>query len=237
MTDPFSRLHEGPLASAGSAGLVQNLYDADVLKACEVPLAVFHWFAGSVDQSGTFRFLDNWSVRRRVTVAQPGRWQPADARRAEREALLQQFQEHIDDLYVDSPQTVEARERFAYLPPIGVLPLQGNGRRGFEIDKFFSGLKTRPAVGTIPQPPPAYPAYTVIEASRVTALLEESLVHAPLDVASDEVIWIYQVRENIQATRVAGNTVQPYVIFARGAVPYHGHANWDVSHWGYGTFT
>lgn len=229
-----------PFGATPNTTLVDSLVERGVIDRCEVPLAVFHWRAGL-----GFRFVDQWSVRRRLAATSSNRrdavdalWASSDAVRADAEALVHQFQEQLAELTLRNASAIRAKDHFTYLPAVGVMPIAGNPRRdGFSVQTFFEGWKTRPQVGTVPGGPPGYSAFTIIEASRVRALLAEGLLHPPLSEGSDEVIWIYQVRENLQATRTTASDVQPYVIFARGAVPYRGHANYDVSHWDYATFT
>lgn len=229
-----------PFLPTPRSTLLESLYDRDVLEPCEVPIAVFHWAASS-----GFGFVDRWCVRRRVTAGSIanswGRAQLSDHGRSEAEALVYQFQDHIDDLHAGSPEVVRAREVFSFLPAFGVLPLAAGTARGFSMERFFDGLKVRPSGGVISSVP-SFSAYTVIEAARVRGLLRDALDHPPLDVqsnldpASSEVIRLYQVRENLLGAAGAAR-VQPYIIFARGAVFDHGAANFDVSHWDYATFS
>ncbi|WP_438042901.1 hypothetical protein [Sorangium sp. So ce128] len=232
-----------PFGTPTRQRLVDDLRAENVIPDAEVPLAVFYWKAGV-----GFVFVDRWSVRRRIALRDRGdRWSPllSDASRAESEALLVQFQEQIDDLLHMSlaerkvrAEELRASRFFTHLPPVGVLPVVGNpSRGGFSVAEFFHGLTLRPTGGAIPEGPPAFEAHTVIEGSRVRGLLEEALRHAAVSTATDEMFWIYQVRENIQAVRAPGSAVQPYVIFARGAVPYHGGAPFNVAHWGYATYS
>ncbi len=241
--DPFN----APLDPSGTpqrARLVDELRASGSLDDDEVPLAIFYWKAGQ-----GFAFIDRWSVRRRIASRDRGdRWTPSfsDASRAESEAALLQFQEHVDDLLQGSPESVAAVDVFTHLPAVGVLPVLESPRwRGFSVATFFRGLTIRPVGGTIEAAPPTTDAYTVIEGARVRGLLEEALRHDPLSIADAqksppepmEMFWIYQVRENLQAVREAGSTARPYVIFARGSVPYHGDARFDVSRWGYATYS
>ena len=225
-----------PFGTPTRRRLVDDLRAEGVITETEVPLAVFYWKAGV-----GFVFVDRWSVRRRVALRDRGdRFSPvfSDASRAQSEALLVQFQEQIDDLFHTLPEAVKASQVFTHLPPVGVLPVRGDpSPRGFSIPQFFQGLTLRPTVGFLPEGPPAFEAHTVIEGSRVCRLLEQALSYAPVSTATDEMFWIYQVRENIQAVRASGGVVQPYVIFARGAVPYHGDAHYNVSHWSYATYS
>ncbi len=90
---------------------------------CDLPLAVFNWAGSKIS------FVDEWSVRRRPVHAYPGnQWAAniSDQRTAEGQARFLQFQEHAADLQVQfgsKTRSVKAVDRFAYLPPAGILPV------------------------------------------------------------------------------------------------------------------
>jgi hypothetical protein len=193
------------------------------LPACDVPLAVFRWTA-----NGGVIFLDHWSVRRRL-AGPPDElvWSPVlgERRRAEAEALMLQFQDQIDEMAEATPELVEAKKYFRYLPPAGVLPLSGTpGHRGFDVATFFTGLKVRDPI--------------FIEGARVESLVRDALRFPPTSLASGEMIWVYHVRENaMKADGLSGARVQPYAIFASGQIPYCGEAVFDIAHWDYASFS
>lgn len=231
-----------PAGAPASARLVEALRAAGTIAPCEVPLALFFWSATPVLSPAVpagFQFIDRWAVRRRVArrgADAPWHAAPSDAARAEAEAMLRQFHEQAEGIPAPQRANATARERFAWLPPAGVLPMAlADGTPGFSVERFFQGMTHRASVGTIPGPR-SIPAYTVIEGSRARGLLDEALAHPPVGTGTDEMFWVYQVRENLQAAQAPGSRVQPYVIFTRGAVPYRGHAQFDLSHWGYATF-
>jgi hypothetical protein len=178
----------------------------------QVPLAVLHWTPGQ-----GIAFLDMWSVRRRPTRLSTGSsWSGlvADRRLSESEAMFQQFQEQLDDLLRKEPGAVLARatERFTFLPPAGLLPLSGSGRRGFDSTRFFEGLTTR---SRTPIP--------FADGARVESLLRSSLAYPPIDLSSNETLWRYVVRQNAQGDG------QQYVLFASGYMPYAADAQFDLS--------
>jgi hypothetical protein len=194
------------------------------LSAHDVPLAVLHW-----KEDGGLRFVDMWCVRRRLSGQEGETWLgPAlSARRgAEAEALLMQFQEHIDLLRQRPPvESFVATTSFRYLPPAGLLPLgPTSGFRGFTTDRFFSGLKARDGL--------------FIEGARVEPLLRAALSLPPIDLQSGEMLWVYRVRENaMRVDGLVGAQVQPYAIFASGQLPYWADAHFDVAHFNYASFS
>ncbi|APR76893.1 Hypothetical protein A7982_02240 [Minicystis rosea] len=214
ITDPFGL----PPASA-------RLLDAlgKKLPPTDVPLCVLNWTS-----TGGIAFIDHWSVRRRP-AGPPDElvWSPAlgERRVADAEAMLLQFQDHLDALADGVPEPIVAKDHFDYLPPAGVMPLGGTpGFRGFLPSVFFQGLKIRD------------PIY--IEGARVEALLRRALRFPPMKVPSEEMLWVYHVRENAyKADGHDGARVQPYAIFASGQIPYAGEAVFDVAHWDYASFS
>ncbi len=186
------------------------------LTDCDVPLALIHWKDGA-----GIRFVDLGSVRRRPTrMLDTGRWQSlvGDRRASEAEAMLLQFQEHLEVLGQSAPEQVKATDSFLFLPPAGVLPLGGiQGSVGFSYLKFFEGLTTR-------QPP------IVIEGARLQWLLRMSLQFPPLELSRKELIWLYLVNENQQAMSKPPRP-QPYLVFASGYLPFVGAPRYDAAHW------
>lgn len=209
LADPF-----GPPQSAGY-GLVDELRAAKQLADCEVPIAVVGW-----SSTDGIRFVDNWSVRRRLIAPATG---PAflplldDRRAAEAEAMMLQFQEQLTLVRDNSPaQTTAATSLFDYLPPIGMLPIANvNGSTGFDDRFFFGGLTTRGPF--------------TIEGARAAMLLRLAIGTPPMALAEKKLIWLYRVRENIQFG--AKKPGSPYYLFASGQLPYMGEPHYDVSHW------
>ena len=213
VTNPF-----GPPLDA--FGLLDTLRP-DTLQDCDVPLAVLHW-----TDVGGIRFVDNWSVRRRLALSVlEDRFAPLGSarRRAEAEAMLLQLAEQVDALRTGGADlsTMAAGDAFLFLPPAGILPYGGAGWTGFDLGTFFAGQAHRdPAT---------------VEGSVLAPLLREAALHAPIAVGSHELVWLYLVRENQQAL-VQSSPPQPYVVFARGDVPYRGSARFDLGKWGYANY-
>ena len=116
MANPFG------LAPA-NLGLIDGLRPSR-LTDCDVPLAVIHWTASGV------KFIDLWAVRRSVVApAAQGSWTPfvGSRRQVESTAMLLQFQAHLADIQRESgvAPALAAAQRFAFLPPAGLLPTGG----------------------------------------------------------------------------------------------------------------
>lgn len=212
VADPFG-------AAVTSYGLLDTLR-TQTLTDDEVPLAVIGW---SIDDG--IQFVDLWSVRRRLTRRAPeGDWASvvSDRLQVECEARFLQFQQQIDDLAAGvSPQLAIATDTFERLPPVGLLPIAG-GRPGFDVPRFFSGLTTRG------------PAF--VEGAKLRALVRTALDVAPISLASDELIWLYEVHENRDSRTWTNGVGSPYVVFANGYVPYAADAQFDLAHWDYANF-
>jgi hypothetical protein len=144
VTDPL-RLETDPPSRPGY-GVIDRLHDGVRLTDCDVPLAVLSWSQGTVE------FVDVHAVRRRPTsVRGPGSvWAELTAarRRAEAEATVLHFQDHIRSLVRVGglAQTVlsdlVAADRFRYLPAVGFLPVLSpgaGGSRGLVIPSFLPG--------------------------------------------------------------------------------------------------
>jgi hypothetical protein len=197
----------------GGYGLLDDLR-LTILRSEEVPLALVLWTA----EDGIL-FVDLWSVRRRATRP------PADARfptllgdrvLAEAEARLLQFEQQAEEAVLSGVPLDEAAAStlFAFLPPIGLLPVRGAGSpRGFDVVTFFT--------------PQAAPQVPTTDAALVRGLVHESLYHEPIAVDGAELIQLYTVNENRQAV-AQGLTDQLVVVFAKATLPYRGVARYGV---------
>ena len=194
-----------------------------VLTDCDVPLALLFWTL-----AGGIRFIDMWGVRRRISPPPVGdSWLSlASARRLiEGESMFLQFEDQIEEMLLDPNQnagSIAATDRFQYLPPVGILPLTTDRfPRGFHTDLFFDRIVHHPIVH--------------IEGARVEALVRAALPYPPIELNSGVMIWIYQVRENEQASAKGAqmNAVQPYLIFTTGHRAYMGDPHFDVNRWGF----
>jgi hypothetical protein len=108
-------------------GLLDDLRP-NQLTDCEVPLAILHW----TDADG-IKFIDLWSVRRRLTSnSLDGRWDAdlSDRRMSEGEAAFLQFQEQLSAIISQNAatlSTLKADRFFKHLPPAGFLPMVAGG--------------------------------------------------------------------------------------------------------------
>jgi hypothetical protein len=206
-------------------GLLDELR-TDQLTDCEVPLAVLYW-----TQADGISFVDMWSVRRRIsrrsTIGSCNALL-ADRVTAEGEARLQQFTDQINDLVTFKSadlMSIEAGDFFRYLPAVGVIPLGGVGAAvGFDQLQFFKNLTTRPVV--------------YMPGALLQDLLRQSFSFPPIDLQSEEVIWLYMVRENMEAfdqNPIFGG-IQPYLVFSNGQIPYRGVPRFDLADWSYSNF-
>ena len=131
LTAPFG-------AASETYGLLDQLRP-NRLTDCDVPLAVFFWTA-----TQGIRFVDTWSVRRRlIEPSAVDEWTASvgDRRRSESEATLMQFQDALDSIKAGAglggapqPAQITADQHFAFLPPAGFLP---TGAGGFDWKKFL----------------------------------------------------------------------------------------------------
>jgi hypothetical protein len=202
--------------------LTTSLKLQGTLTRCDVPLALIYWTASGIG------FTDMWSVRRRPSGRPDAdAWSPAldDGRVANAEAMFRQFQEQLEAIRRDDPhpQGVAAKAYFRYLPPAGMLPLKSGGSPGgFDYLKFFEDITYRP------------PVY--LEGARAIELLRSALAYAPHDLAGEELLRVYRVRENMQA-QAGAEPPQPYMIFTSGHVPYHGDAYYNLAHWNFSNYS
>jgi hypothetical protein len=213
-------LEHDPLGARVEAhGLIDDL-GGECLHETEIPLAVIRWTAavGIV-------FVDRWTVRRRVVRAAAESDRPlltGERPAAEAEAMLGQFQDHVDDLRrTGDPSAVEARTFFDVLPPAGLVPLRSAGHpRGFELDRFFTGIKCAPPV--------------FVEGAALEALVRDALGHPPTLLATGEAIRIYRIFEN---QRDVDTGVQPppqrVALFVNGHAAHRGNARFDLAHYDY----
>jgi hypothetical protein len=119
--------------AATSYGVIDGLR-GKTLTDCDVPLAVIFW-----TKAGGIEFIDMWAVRRRISTpsASPA-WDVvfSDRLDSEAEAMFLQFQDHIEDIAMGMKDgAIEMKAHFAFLPPMGLVPLET--KNGFSAEKFF----------------------------------------------------------------------------------------------------
>ena len=214
VTNPFG-------SELAQYGLLDSLRP-NRLTDCDVPLAILYWTL-----SGGIKFIDMWSVRRRlVDPVTTGPWRiiTGERRLAEAEAMVLQFEDQIEMLRRTELHTrsVMAIDQFNYLPPVGLLPT--SSVRGFNYEQFFQNVTYREPV--------------FIEGAKVEPLFRSGLSCKPIDLHSGEMVWLYQVRENMQSIdQSRSRTLTPYMIFASGYVPFIGDAQFDLSRWNYSNYS
>ncbi|MEM7051208.1 MAG: hypothetical protein AAF604_16180 [Acidobacteriota bacterium] len=211
--DPLAAL-AGETPTNPIAGLRQRGEIAD----CEVPVALVHWTLSGL------HFADPWAVRRRPVPSLQHAAAPmlsGDAFRADAEARVLQFQQHLAELLDEAaaPTSLVAREHFRFLPAAGLLPVAGSDRpRGLSVPAFFADRTVRG------------PLFT--EGARVAPLFDRSYAFPAIDTESDEMVWLYSIRENRQRV-----PERPAVIFTSGFMPLFGDARYDINRWSFGNFS
>ena len=188
---------------------------------CDVPLAVVYWTLAGI------QFIDMWSVRRRITQPDAARGWPllfGDRRRAEAQAMIQQFENQIEDIFTteSSPETIQASNRFVFLPPAGILPMIGNGSpQGFDPGVFFGDHASR--------------AVATMDGAELRALFAEALDHEPIDLRAPSKIQLYVTFENLLAVQI-GQSTQLTLIFASQYLTRRETARYSLASFAIGRF-
>ena len=217
-----------------SYGMIDSLRTTGSITDCEVPLAVIYWTPGGI------QFVDLWSVRRPVfPLFASEEWPLFSGRRraAEGLAMFLQFQDQIGGLAGSGLSAAEltsvvATDYFLYLPAVGLLPLAGTqSPMGFSYAEFF-GNSTYPCSRT--SEGLCTPAF--IEGAKLDRLVSMSFIYPPVDLSSQEMVWLYWVRENMEPAAGQASSAQPYLIFTNGHIAYQGNAQFDLNYWDYANF-
>jgi hypothetical protein len=222
--NPFGRSNGSSLFA--EYGALDHLRDLGNLSDCDVPLAILYWTTTGL------QFIDMWSARRPVlSQAVSEAWAPLAGQRraAEGLAMFLQFQCQLSGLLQsgaggNSLTSIVFTDYFKYLPATGLMPMAAlqNGNTNI-FTSLFNGLTTR--------------GPEFIEGSKLQSLMRKSFVYSPIDLATGELIWLYTVRENIQA--FDGNqiqTAQAYMVFSNGYMPYFADARFDSQRWDYSNY-
>jgi hypothetical protein len=214
-----STLARDPFTAIPSPTTLLEELRAACFGGSDVPLAVLHW--KPVDG---LRFVDMWPVRRRPAGAGSDLMFPAGVRgalAAADEAVVLQFQDHLASIIRSgvAPSLIDATAHFEFLPPVGFVPI--GAARSVDLSRFFGGIKTRGPF--------------FIEGARVDPLIRGGLPTAPIDIASRELVWLYQVRQNDQAV-IAGQVKQSFAMFTSGFVPYGANAQFDLAYWDFANY-
>jgi hypothetical protein len=220
VADPFN-------TTLASYGLLDQLRSQNVLTNCEVPLAVLYWTATS-----GIVFVDMWAARRPVfPQATTEMWMPLASRRriSEGLAMFLQFQEQVEDLaqsgsIVNFLPSLTATDYFRYLPAAGLILLGNiNPTAGFDYLQFFKNRTYRNPV--------------FMEGAKLEPLFRLSLLYPPIDLSNQEMLWLYQVRENQETIDNTGiNPPRLFMVFTNGQIPFQGDAKFDLNYWNYANF-
>lgn len=112
----------------------------------------------------------------------------------------------------------------SFLPPIGFLPIGTGPRPAFDYKVFFQD-KTHQDESVF------------IEGAQVCSLIREALAYPPIDLNSEEMVWLYLIRENIELFDLgAAQRPQSYVVFVNGHTPYRGNARYDLNRWNFSNY-
>jgi hypothetical protein len=214
VTDPYAVSFTVPL----------NALDAlrpRYLTDCDVPIAVIYWTV-----SGGIRFVDLWSVRRRLTRLRASSSLPFavnDGIYAETAAMILQFKEHLDWLGGRrSLANLVATDVFRYLPPAGLLPLQTGTNDGIQLPQFFAGRPIRT--------PPRF-----IEGAEMNATLAQAIGFRPVDLNDPVTLRLYQTRENEHAVQAA-SAPRRFVLFASANQYPTGNPRFDLYRFDYANY-
>jgi hypothetical protein len=217
LTDWATRL----LAGGKRSDALLEAMAAFGLSASEVALALVG-FQGAAELT----LLDAWAVRRPLALADPiGPFHSLAAPRriAVGRAMFEQFQAHLQALRDagEAPGTSKARTHFRHLPPVGILPRMSAD----EAKDFFGGMTVRGPVH--------------INGATVELLVRESLAFPAIRSASNEMVWLYAVAENlIEGARALADPLRPdpYLVFASGNLAYRGDARFNLHRWNYANY-
>jgi hypothetical protein len=185
----------------------------------EVALALIG-FKGAAELT----LLDSWSVRRPLSLPDsPGAFHGTTApyRIATGRAMLAQFQAHLGELSSANTPALKARTHFPHLPPVGILPRMTVD----QAKDFFGGMTIRGPVH--------------INSATVEQLVRESLAFPAIRSASNEIVWLYAVAENLIAgAKAAADPTRPdpYLLFSSANLAFRGDARFNLHRWNYANY-
>jgi hypothetical protein len=190
----------------------------------DVPIALIY-----ITGQAKIEFVDQWAVRRPLSRTSASAWESLidDRRLATGYAMFMQFQRQVLDTAPPSGDLtpITARTHFKYLPASGVIPVpEESDTTDAAATRFFTGMTYRG------------PAF--VNAAQVECLLRESLTYPPIDTESDELVWLYRVREHRMAIDFKTTTPQPrsYLVFASGHMRYRADAQFNLAYWNYSNY-
>lgn len=236
--DPFQQilLNNRMVSAFEPYGLVERMVQdpAKPLSGDDVPLALVYWTTRGV------RFVDNWSVRRRTAQRfSDGPWGYAfgERRIREGEAMIMQFDDQMQSLLNPAlpdgfpkvtAANLQANLFFPYLPPFGFLRLDGTGLlAGIRPEVFFNGMNIRDL-----NKDPLF-----MEGAGLVALMREAVQYPPIDTTTQELTWLYQLRENQQVyEKVQMASPMLYLVFTNGHMPYRGKSRFELNYFDYSNY-
>lgn len=101
-------------------GALDRLRSLKLICDADVPLAIIYRVPSGIS------YVDNWSVRRRITAGLTSAdWPMMDMQRRqiEGEAAFHQFQDQLEDIPASQRPEANALSYFYFLPPVGIVPL------------------------------------------------------------------------------------------------------------------
>ncbi len=203
-------------------GFIDKMKATGLLSNCDVPLALLYW---SLDGIG---FVDMWSVRRMTYKETKNQVSPVslnERRQQENYATYRQFQAHINHLIKThpAPDSIKAKDYFSYIPAVAILPLSKAGAfKGIDRNVFFEDMESSGPI--------------VAPLTRMQSMLQDSFSYLPIKVALNELIWIYQVQENQNGYINGVVPDQEYIFYSTGNMPFYGHAQFNLSRWGFSNY-
>jgi hypothetical protein len=210
------------VSQTASYGLIDQARNLGLLTACEIPIALLFWTPAGV------QFLDLWSVRRRLTQSAITPHWPlleGDRRRSEAEAMLLQFEDHVQSLLSSSTNisSVAVDSYFLYLPPAGILPVTSDGisivtgtpsTNAFDMPTFFAAHASKDIATT--------------DGDLVREIFTTALDYEPMLLAQTGEMQLYVIWENVQYVNSNANA-QLALVFASPAMRYQGVARFVPS--------
>ena len=129
------------------------------------------------------------------------------------EAMFWQFEDQIGDMVLKEEDlgSIEAKSRFTFLPPAGLLPVNlREGAKTFNPSTFF-GVESSPRM---------------IDGVQLRGLFHDARFHEPVDPSKEPVQW-YVVSDNVKAVLTAIQEKKDSgllsIVFARLSVPAPEH--------------
>ena len=221
--DPFAGLPQASFLE--SYGLIDDLRNGGLISDCEVPLAIAYWTLQGI------QFADMWSVRRPVLASTSSQdWPIFSGRRRALEglAIFLQFQDQVASLSAtfneDLFKTISAVNYFYFLPSAGFIPINNaNPSQGFDYLEFFNNR--------------TYNNPVFIEGARLNSIIQAAFLCPPIDLSTQELMWVYQVREN-QETSNENNGNEPplYMLFTSGRIDFQGKSRYDLNYFNYANY-